>query len=95
MIHTTSLFLFSLLLSTSIFAVVESGFLKQGKKHVVFRDGVKVGKSFAELYPGEAKMRKVASETEKEKVIHYVKDDNRHCYYLKSRGDVSELSCVK
>ena len=90
--------LFNALLIGNVLAVGESGFLRQGKKHVVYRDGIKVGKTFAESYQqrDERADRSIASDSEvKPQVIFYVKDDNRHCYYSKDSGKATDLSCVK
>ena len=91
------LFLFSTIFIGNVFAFGESGFLRQGKKFVVYRDGIKVGKSFAELYKVDKKKdRSIASESETApQIIYYIRDETRHCYYSKKSGEASDLSCVK
>jgi hypothetical protein len=86
--------LFTMLISSQAFALVESGFIKNGKKHTVFREGEKVGKSYSELFPDKNQKRSVASMEQGEATIHYQKDDNRICYYISGYGGLT-MSCVK
>ena len=64
-------FLFTSLFASQLFAFGESGFLIKGKKYVVYRDGMQVGKTFAEHFPKEEKgtSRTIASKAAGEEQI--------------------------
>jgi hypothetical protein len=65
----------------------ESGFLLQGKAHVVYRDGEKVGKT-----PEELGIRKPASFSQGQGILFYQKHGDVTCYYT---ANDSSLYCMK
>jgi len=66
----------------------ESGFIQNGKAHVVYRDGEKVGKTPQELGGG----RKPAAYSQGQGLIFYQKHGDVTCYYTTNEAS---LQCMK
>ena len=95
-----ALLLLTALLVSSVSAfAAEEGFIYKGKQYVVYRDGEKVGKTLAELFPSEthSEKRKPASfELNSTATIRFTQNDSHICFYASAApyDPPTALSCL-
>jgi hypothetical protein len=88
------IFMFTIL-SSAAFAN-ESGFVYQGKKYVVFKDGEKVGPTYEEKFKEKSRVPAAKMSATYNSFISYEDDEIARCYrYGSSSGGADTLFCVK
>ena len=87
--------LYSLMLTSPTTMAGESGFLYKGKEHITFRDGKKIGQSFAELSKEETR-RVPASDSEVDPagtdLVYFQRQGSLTCFIPANHAG---LSCVR
>ncbi len=73
----------------------EAGFVFQGKKIVVYKDGVKVGKTHEEMFAEKSRVPSSNAKIPKSyaNIMAYEEDDLARCYRVTGASD--QIFCVK
>jgi heterodisulfide reductase subunit A-like polyferredoxin len=72
----------------------ESGFMYQGAKYIVYKDGKKVGKTYEELFMDSKREPSSKMTSAYLSMVSYEEDELARCYRANG-GDTSSIFCVK
>jgi hypothetical protein len=72
----------------------ESGFMYQGAKYLVYKDGKKVGKTYEELFQDGKREPSSKMTSATLAFLSYEEDELARCYRANG-GDTSSIFCVK